>query len=212
MQTLFIGATGTSVGKTHTTLLLIEGFAKQGVKVGVFKPIETGVKEEPQDAALLLEACQKVNSKFKTLTPKEITAYTFGLPAAPFCADTGHIIQKNQIMKKYHQLSSLCDLLLIEGAGGLMVPIMKDFMTIDLVKQFQAEMLLVTPSRLGCINDTLLSMEALRSRNISFDWCVNLHQEKEYFDTVSKPFYDEVFPSWWSVQTNLNTFISSYLL
>lgn len=212
MQTLFIGATGTNVGKTHTTLLLIEGFAKQGLKVGVFKPIETGAEEEPQDAALLLKACQKVNPMFKTLTPKEITAYTFALPAAPFCADTRHTIQKNQIMKKYHQLSALCDLLLIEGAGGLMVPIMKNFMMIDLIKQFQAKMLLVTPSRLGCINDTLLSMEALRSRNIPFDWCVNLHQEKEYFDTVSKPFYDEVFPSWWSVQTDLNTFINSYLL
>ncbi|MDQ1326179.1 MAG: ATP-dependent dethiobiotin synthetase BioD [Campylobacterota bacterium] len=212
MQTLFIGATGTNVGKTHTTLLLIEGFAKQGVQVGVFKPIETGAKEEPQDAALLLEACQKVNSKFKALTPKEITAYTLTLPAAPFCADTQRIIQIDKIIEKYHQLSSLCDLLLIEGAGGLMVPIMKDFMMIDLIKQFQAKVLLVTPSRLGCINDTLLSMEALQSRDIPFDWCVNLYQEKEYFDEVSKPFYDEVFPSWWSVQTNLNTFISSYLL
>ncbi|MDD2400175.1 MAG: dethiobiotin synthase, partial [Sulfurovum sp.] len=87
MQTLFVSATGTNVGKTYTMLQLIEGFAKKGVRVGVFKPIDTGVQGEPKDAALLLQSCQKANPKFKTLKPKEITAYTFALPAAPFCAD-----------------------------------------------------------------------------------------------------------------------------
>ena len=212
MQTLFVSATGTNVGKTYTMLQLIEGFAKKGVRVGVFKPIETGVQGDPRDAALLLQSCQKTNPKFKTLKPKEITAYTFALPAAPFCADLHHSIRIEKIIEKYDQLSSLCDLLLIEGAGGLMVPITKDFMMIDLIKHLQAKLLLVTSSRLGCINETLLSMEALRSRNISFDWCVNIHQEKELFDTVSKPFYDAAFPSWWSVQADLNTFINSYLL
>ena len=80
MQSLFITATGTNVGKTHTTLQLIEVLSDQGYKVGVFKPIETGVVHDAPDASLLLKACQKVNENFKTLKVEDITAYTFLCP------------------------------------------------------------------------------------------------------------------------------------
>ena len=210
VQSLFITATGTNVGKTHTTAQLIEAFASKGLHVGVFKPIETGVLSVPQDASLLLKVCQKVNKKFKDLHPEDITAYTFPLPAAPFCADVHQEIDLNQIIKKYHELSQLCDILLVEGAGGLMVPVTKDFMMIDLIKALNAKVLLVTPSRLGCINDTLLSMEALKNRGITFDWCVNVYEDRESFEQVTKPFYDENFPDWWRVKKGLKRFISTY--
>ena len=67
MQSLFISATGTNVGKTHTTLKLIEALSDKGLSVGVFKPIETGVTDTAPDASLLLKACQKVNENFKNL-------------------------------------------------------------------------------------------------------------------------------------------------
>lgn len=207
VHTLFITATGTNVGKTHTTLRLIEAYAKTGLKPGVFKPIETGVSDEPQDAKALLVACQKYNPDFQGLTPKEITAYTFALPAAPFCADTAQEIKLEKIFEKYEELSKRCDILLVEGAGGLMVPITKDYLMIDLAKALNAPVLLVTPSRLGCINDTLLSMEALKSRDLKFEWCVNLHEDKESFAKVTQPFYDAVFPEWWSVEVGLERFI-----
>ena len=210
MQSLFITATGTNVGKTHTTLKLIEAFAAKGLSVGVFKPIETGVTKTPLDASVLLKVCQKVNKNFQGFQPQDITAYTFPLPAAPFCADTKHIIQIDKIIEKYHELSLLCDILLVEGAGGLHVPITKDFHMIDLIEKLNIKTLLVTPSRLGCINDTLLSIEALKSRNIDFDWCVNLYEDKEDFAQVTQPYYDEVFPEWWSVEEGLQRFISPY--
>ena len=210
MQSLFITATGTNIGKTHTTLELIEAFAAKGLSVGVYKPIETGVTSLAEDASLLLKVCQKVNKNFKDLTPEDITAYTFPLPAAPFCADTEQVIKLEKIMEKYHELSQLCDILLVEGAGGLMVPVTKDFMMIDLAKELDAKVLLVTPSRLGCINDTLLSMKALKSHDIEFDWCVNLFEDKESFAEVTQPFYDAVFPEWWSAQKGLQRFISTY--
>ena len=212
MQSLFITATGTNIGKTHTTLKLIEAFALRGLKVGVFKPIETGVTDTLPDASLLLKACRKVNKNFKNLTPQDITAYTFPLPAAPFCADINKEIVIEKIIEKYHELTQLCDILLVEGAGGLLVPITKDFMMIDLAKKLGSNVLLVTPSRLGCINDTLLSQEALKSRNIEFDWCVNLYEDKESFSEVTKPFYDEVFPEWWSVEGELDEFITHFTL
>ncbi|PHS34037.1 MAG: dethiobiotin synthase [Sulfurovum sp.] len=210
MQSLFITATGTNVGKTHTTLKLIEAFATKGLSVGVFKPIETGVTKTPLDASVLLKVCQKVNKDFQGLQPLDITAYTFPLPAAPFCADIGQIIEIDKIIEKYHELSKLCDILLIEGAGGLHVPITKDFHMIDLIEKLNIKTLVVTPSSLGCINDTLLSIEALKARNIDFDWCVNLYEDKEDFTEVTQPYYDEVFPEWWSVEEGLQRFISPY--
>ena len=104
MQSLFITATGTNIGKTHTTVQLIEAFAAKGLSVGAFKPIETGVSTFPHDASLLLKVCQKVNKNFKDLNPEDITAYTFPLPAAPFCADINQEIIIEKIIKKYHEL------------------------------------------------------------------------------------------------------------
>jgi len=210
VQSLFITATGTNVGKTHTTLKLIEAFASRGVQVGVFKPIETGVIDTAPDASLLLKACQKVNDNFKALKPLDITAYTFPLPAAPFCADVDEVIDLQQIMDKHEELSKLCDILLIEGAGGLMVPITKEYMMINLIKEINAKTLLVTPSRLGCINDTVLSILALKTFDIDFDWCVNLYEDREDFSEVTKPYYDEVFPGWWSIEDGLNEYIHQY--
>ncbi|MDD3592292.1 MAG: dethiobiotin synthase [Sulfurovum sp.] len=208
MRSLFITATGTNVGKTHTTLKLIEAFARKGVRTGVFKPIETGVTGEPEDAKALLEACRSVNPDFAGLTPADITAYTFSLPAAPFCADTGRMIRLEKIFEKHEELSKRCDLLLVEGAGGLMVPITQTYKMIDLAKDLNCPVLLVTPSRLGCINDTLLSIEALQSRDIDFEWCVNLYEDRERFAEVTQPYYDAVFPEWWSMEKNLEAFVN----
>ena len=210
MQSLFITATGTNVGKTHTTLKLIEALSNKGLKVGVFKPIETGVINTAPDASILLQTCQKVNENFQGLSTNDITAYTFPLPAAPFCADLNNSINIQKIIDKYNKLSKLCDILLVEGAGGLMVPVTKDYMMIDLIKELNLKTLLVTPSRLGCINDTLLSIEALKSRDIDFDWCVNVYEDKNSFDEVTKPYYDAVFHEWWSVESGLERFISTY--
>ena len=209
MASLFITATGTNVGKTHTTLKLIEALASKGLKVGVYKPIETGVTHTAPDATILLEACQKVNEHFKALKPLDITAYTFSLPAAPFCADIEQTIRIEKIIEKYHNLSLLCDILLVEGAGGLLVPITKDYTMIDLITELNIKTLLVTPSRLGCINDTLLSIEALKARDIDFDWCVNLYEDREDFKKVTQPYYDTMLPQWWSVHRGMHFFVTS---
>jgi len=211
VRSLFITATGTNVGKTHTTLKLIELLSQQGYKVGVYKPIETGVTDRALDASLLLKACQKVNENFKDLSPEDITAYTFPLPAAPFCADEKESIDLKKVIEKHEALSKLCDILLVEGAGGLMVPITKEYMMINLIKELNAKTLLVTPSRLGCINDTVLSILALNTFDIDFDWCVNLYEDKENFDKVTQPYYDAVFPTWWSVDSGLENFTGHLL-
>ena len=211
MKPLFVTATNTNVGKTYTTKKLIELFSRQGIQVGVCKPIETGVNEEPIDAKLLLETVQQYNDEFKPLKPTDITAYTFLLPAAPFCADTNHNIKIVEIKDKIEKLRKNCDLLIIEGAGGLMVPIMANYYMIDLIQELDIMTLLVTPSKLGCINDTLLSIEALKSRDIPFDWCVNLFEDNKEFKKVTQPFYNTVYPNWWSIENGLESFVHKYI-
>ena len=179
--------------------------------MGVFKPIETGVDDIPVDANLLLLACQKYNPRFATLSAHDITAYTFGLPAAPYCADEDSVFDMSYMMKRYEELLGLCDILLIEGAGGLMVPISSDVFMIDLIEKFDARALLVTPSRLGCINETLLSLEAMDNRGIKYEWCVNLHEDVDAFMLATKPYYDRVYPKWWSVETDLEKYINKEL-
>jgi dethiobiotin synthetase len=205
MKTLFVTATNTNVGKTYTTIKLIESFSAQNILVGVCKPIETGVVTEAPDATLLLETVQKYNVNFKDLSPLDITAYTFELPAAPFSADVKQSIKIEVIKNKIAELSKRCDLLIVEGAGGLMVPITKNYNMIDLAKELNGMTLLVTPSRLGCINDTLLSIEALKNYDISFDWCVNVFEDKAEFAEVTKPYYDAVFEGWWRLESGLNS-------
>jgi len=211
VKLLFITATNTNIGKTYATLKLIEEFSKQGILVGVCKPIETGVTHEPIDAKLLLETVQKYNKNFKALNPTDITTYTFKLPAAPFCADHKKVIKIETIKKKIVELQKLCDLLIIEGAGGLMVPITAEYKMIDLIQELETTTLLVTPSKLGCINDTLLSIEALTSRNIPFEWTVNLFEDRLEFKEVTQPFYDEIFPKWWMLDEGLEDFCNKNL-
>jgi dethiobiotin synthetase len=211
VKLLFVTATNTDIGKTYASLRLIEGFAKEGIRVGICKPIETGVINEPIDATKLLKKVQQYNNEFCSLKPKDITAYTFTIPASPFCADIDKIIDIKKIKQKIMELSKLCDLLIIEGAGGLMVPITQNYMMIDLVKELNSTLLLVTPSKLGCINDTQLSIEMLKQREINFDWCVNMFKDKDKFQQTTQPFYDKVFPRWWILQENLQNYIKKVL-
>jgi dethiobiotin synthetase len=209
MSTLFVTATNTGVGKSFASKVILEAIATNYPKiaVGVCKPIETGVSKEPLDASLLLNSCKAYNSNFLSLTPQDITAYTFALPAAPFVADEKSRLSLPKIKAKIKELESLCDILIIEGAGGLMVPIKKDYFMIDLIKEVADFTLLVTPSKLGAINDTLLSILALKSKEIEFDWCINLYEDKGSFSKVTEPFYKDYFGDYWILQNDVNSFI-----
>jgi len=210
VKLLFVTATNTNIGKTFATLKLIKHISKHKLSVGVCKPIETGVlNNTPSDAKRLLDSCKIYNSNYNIFSPKDITAYTFKLPASPFCADIEQKIEIKTLKSKIDELSKLCDILIIEGAGGLMVPIKRDYMIIDLIEELRAKTLLVTPSNLGCINDTMLSIEALERRGIDFDWCVNLHRDRDEFMRVTAPFYNSHFNSWWFLDEGLDRFIEN---
>ncbi len=186
---IFITATNTDIGKTYTTSLLLEEFASRGYKVGVFKPIETGVDTHPLDGSKLFEVAKRLNPALNAVDIDTIVPYQFKLPAAPSVARGETPIDMNYISSKLKELEAHCDLVLIEGAGGLMVPVDDHYFMVDLIDYFKASVLLVVPSRLGSINDTLLSRHLLESRNIPYTWAINIHEDKESFEEVTAPFY-----------------------
>ncbi len=189
----FITATNTNVGKTKACEIFLEQFAKQNKKVGYLKPIETGVVDLPEDGSKLLMLAKKLNSAFE-VTIDDVVPYQFTLPAAPFVASGERIIDIQIILEKITYLHQFCDLLIIEGAGGLMVPINKNYFMIDLIEQINpTNTFLIAPTYLGSINDTLLSIEALKNRNITHKLYLNLYKDKEDFFKITFPFYKAYF-------------------
>ena len=191
-KSIFISATNTDVGKTYASEVFLKYFAKKGLKVGYFKPFETGVIDFPLDGTKMLNLVKTLNPSFN-VTINDVVPYQFKLPAAPYVAKGKTIIDIEFIKEKKNYLEQFCDVLIVEGAGGLMVPINKDLFIIDLIKKLECKAILITSSKLGGINDTLLSIEALKNRNIDFEFYINLYQDKDSFKKVSEPFLKEHF-------------------
>ncbi|MEA3314259.1 MAG: dethiobiotin synthase, partial [Campylobacterota bacterium] len=118
----FVTATNTDIGKTYACEIFLNKFAKDSKKVGYFKPIETGVKSKPKDGVKVLSIAKRLNKDFN-FNIDDIVPYQFSLPAAPFVAKKDKKIDINFILNQIQKLLKSCDTLIIEGAGGLMVPI-----------------------------------------------------------------------------------------
>ncbi|NQY93525.1 MAG: dethiobiotin synthase [Campylobacteraceae bacterium] len=192
-KNLFVTATNTDVGKTYACEKILIKLANQGYKVGYFKPFETGVINNPLDGSAMLELTQVLNPEFLGVTINDVVPYQFKLAAAPYIAKGDISIDIEFLHEKKKYLEQFCDILIIEGAGGLLVPIDENLFIIDLIKAFEAYTLLVVPSNLGSINDNLLSQEALKNRGIEYTWLINLYRDKQSFGEVTLPFYKKYF-------------------
>lgn len=190
---IFITATNTDIGKTYTTLRLLDAYAQMGYRVGVYKPIETGVNGLPADGSLLFKHALSLNPELKNLRIGDIVSLSLPLPAAPYIANKAKKIDLSHFDKALEKIEKLCDIVIIEGAGGIMVPLDEDLMMIDLADHFKAITLLVTHCRLGCINDTLLSLAMLQQLNIPHLWTFNCRHEDDSFLQASLPYFKNNF-------------------
>lgn len=190
MKKIFITATDTDIGKTYTLLKLLQTFSELGYKAASFKPIETGVKETPIDGLKHFTLSKRLNPKLATLSMKDIVPITMPQPAAPFVANGGKKIDLDPIFSAVKKFENRCDVLLIEGAGGLYVPINEDYFMIDLIRDLHVNStLLVTHCSLGCINDTILSQKALKEYSIPFVTAFNC-KNGENFAQTSMPYFN----------------------
>ena len=187
---IFVTATNTNVGKTYTTKLLLKEFASRGLLVGVIKPIETGVVNDfAPDGEELLECVKQLNHKLWSLEVADIVPITYELAAAPFVSSNNTPLDLKKIKNMIEDMEASCDVVIIEGAGGLYVPIDENTKMIDLITHLNAVALLVTHCSLGCINDTLLSQKALSERNIPHAVAFNCRDNYENFKIVSEPYF-----------------------
>ncbi len=171
---VFISGTGTDVGKTFVTGCLTVALAQKGYMPGVQKWVSTGNSAVCPD----LDFIDKLVSQFvkdgavsvpTVRPPDDIRCpYKFSIPASPHLAaeHDKKEIDIEVIKSATYEFSQLVELLLIEGAGGLLVPIRRDFLTIDLVAQLKIPVIIVADAGLGTLNHTLLSIEACRARGI----------------------------------------------
>lgn len=162
-KSIFISGTDTSVGKTLVTSLLALCLKNSGRKVGVIKPLQTGTESEP---FLDVDFIYKVlDQNFKL---DEVCPFRLKKPLSPYSAAKFEDceIPIKQIIDHCKGFINKYDVTLIEGAGGLYVPIAENYLMTDLAFDLDASLLLVTRPGLGTLNHTLLSVEHIKHKKV----------------------------------------------
>ena len=169
----FVTGTDTGVGKTLISCALLHGFAAQGKRVVGMKPIAAGCDDDGQNEdALQLRSAGNVAVSYESVNP-----YCFVPAIAPHLAAqrAGVIVQFSRIAVSYHELAAQADVVIVEGAGGLLVPLNAQQDSADLVEELGLPIILVAGMRLGCLNHALLTVEAIAARGLALaGWVANV--------------------------------------
>ena len=164
---LFVTATDTGVGKTLISGAIAKLLSERGKKTGVFKPIATGCKKTREglvgEDAEFLTCC--VDSEFSL---EDINPVTFVEPAAPFACERieDKKVDLEKIITAYNYICSKTDYIIIEGIGGIRVPITDNLDVLGMAKMFDLPVVIVARPNLGTINHTLLTIDAVRNAQL----------------------------------------------
>lgn len=177
---IFVSGIDTGVGKSFATGYIAKEWNAKGIRTITQKFIQTGNKDISEDIEIhrKIAGTGFLPEDESRLTMPEIYSY----PCSPHLAAEidGRPINFSKIEKAAEILAGQYDRVLQEGAGGLMVPLTRDLLTIDYVRDRQLPLILVTSGKLGSINHTLLSLEAIKSRGIRLHSLVfNMYPEEE---------------------------------
>jgi dethiobiotin synthetase len=164
---LFITGTDTGVGKSLVTGGIAALLRHRGLKVGVFKPIASGCRHEREglvsDDTEFLAYCADADYPLSVITP-----VTYKTPAAPVtcAAIEGVAVDFEAIAAAYRYLCEHCDVVLVEGIGGAMVPLTEEDTILDLAVEFDLPVVVVARPNLGTINHSLLTIAAVRNAGL----------------------------------------------
>lgn len=164
---LFITATDTEVGKTLIAGAIARLLRQAGRKVGVLKPLASGCRHEREGLvsadAEFLAFCAETNYPLSVLTP-----VCYRTPAAPIvCASVEHRpVDFEAIAAAYTYLCQTCDVVLVEGIGGALVPLAENVTILDVAAAMNLPTVVVARSKLGTINHTLLTLAAVRAAGL----------------------------------------------
>jgi dethiobiotin synthetase len=183
----FITGTDTNVGKTIVTACLIALFKGRGENVGVMKPIETGVDPEcnssaNSDAKFLMEVSGTQDSL------NEVCPYQLKTPASPYQASkiSGQEIDPAKILNAFRALQAKHSLTLVEGVGGLMVPITQRYTIADLALEMQLPLIIVSRIQIGTLNHTLLTINAARQHGLKVKGVILNQSSNEALNVVEE--------------------------
>jgi dethiobiotin synthetase len=161
----WIVGTDTDVGKTVVTTYFMRYFQTKGVAAIPYKPVQTGIMVDNSKTFYGDTEFYKSFSE-EVLVEEHLNSYSFKMPASPHYAAMleGAIIDEAVILQNIKQLKTMYDHVICEGAGGLYVPLNEqgNYHFVELIKQSQLPVVLVTRTKLGTINHTFLSLEALK--------------------------------------------------
>ena len=159
MKSLFITGTDTDVGKTYITAGLAVTLRKMSVDVGVMKPFAAGSAQKKgfksEDVEILSNAAQ-VNDPENLVNPQ-----FFPMPASPYTAWKTMKTKPriSSVISSFKKLSKLHEMLLVEGMGGVMTPILKDYFVTDLIKEMKIPSVIVTRTKIGTVNHTVMTVK-----------------------------------------------------
>lgn len=169
---LFVTGTDTGVGKTLVACALLRALRARGRDPAGMKPIETGVGPDGPLDALALRAAAGDLDPLDDVCPQR-----FALPAAPSVAAAaeGRSIELWAVQRAFERLGARHDCVIVEGAGGLLVPVAEQKCMADLARDLELPVLVVARAALGTINHTLLTLEAAVARGLSVAGVVISH-------------------------------------
>lgn len=152
---IFVTATDTEVGKTVVSSLLAAFLKKRNINVGVMKPIASGSQED----AKILKKAAEVNDNLEIINPVFLKK-----PLAPISAARleKKKISLSKIFKSYNKLRKKYTFLIVEGIGGILVPIKSNFLVADLIKKLNLSIIIIARPNLGTINHILLTINAAK--------------------------------------------------
>lgn len=166
----FVTGTDTGVGKTLVTTQIGRAIQDENISLGIMKPIETGVSSSLvqtnlSDAGLLKTILEIPDSM------EDISPYRYQTPVAPLLASRleNKPIDTQVIIEAYQKLTRKYDVVLAEGAGGLLVPIKNNYLMADLAKDLALPLIIVARFHLGTINQTALTIESARARGLNIE-------------------------------------------
>ena len=172
-MSFFITGTDTGVGKTLVSRALLHAFIARGMNVVGFKPVAAGCDEDGHnDDAKALRAASAMQLSYGQVNP-----YCFPHAIAPHLAArrAGSRIELGRIVEAYQELTRQADEVIVEGAGGLLVPLNDRQTSADLARELNLPVVVVVGMRLGCLNHALLTMRAIAEYQLQCaGWVANV--------------------------------------